>query len=69
MITFNCYICDDELSMTTTEYSALGNPSGDDYLCNPCEDDVEMRAFGWVSGYDYEDYALASAGYGSDEDY
>ena len=69
MINFNCYICDESLALTSEEWFALGSPNGEDYLCNPCEDDVEMRRFGWVGGYDYDDYALASAGFGMDEDY
>jgi hypothetical protein len=41
----------------------------EDYLCNECEDNAEMGGFGWASGYAYDDYALASVGWGSDEDY
>jgi hypothetical protein len=63
----NCIACDVEMNVPYSIIAA--DPYRDDFYCNPCEDDLEARQFGWVSGYDYEDYALASAGWGSDEDY
>jgi hypothetical protein len=64
----NCIACDVELDVPNAVIAA--DPYRDDFYCQPCEDDQEARYYGWVVGnYDYEDYALASAGYGSDEAY
>jgi hypothetical protein len=67
MFKLNCFVCDVELSIAYDVVAA--DPMREDYLCNECEDNAEMGRFGWVGGYDYDDYALASAGWGSDEDY
>jgi hypothetical protein len=66
MFTLNCFVCDVELSIAYDVVAA--NPLREDYLCNECEDFAEMNS-GWIAGYEYEDYVLASAGWGMDEDY
>lgn len=64
----NCFACDVELDVPFSVIAA--DPYRNDYYCQPCEDDLEARHYGWIAGdYDYEDYALASAGWGLDEDY
>jgi hypothetical protein len=64
----NCFACEIELDVPYDVIAA--DPYRDDFLCDPCEDEQIARHYGWIAGdYDYEDYALASAGYGSDEDY
>jgi hypothetical protein len=64
----NCIACEVELDVPFSVISA--DPYRNDFYCNPCEDDQVARYYGLVVGdYDYEDYALASAGFGMDEDY
>ena len=62
----NCFACEVELDVPFSVIAA--DPYRDDFLCDPCEDDQIARHYGWI-GNDYEDYVLASAGWGSDEDY
>jgi hypothetical protein len=62
----NCFSCEVELDVPYDVIAA--DPYRDDFYCNPCDDDLQARYYGWMPN-NADDYALASAGYGSDEDY
>jgi hypothetical protein len=68
MFILNCFLCEDTMTLSREDWFAL-DPKRDDYYCNECQDTMEMRVNGWSSGYEYDDWALASAGWGMDEDY
>ena len=61
----NCIACNVE--MNVPYHVVAFDPYREDFYCEPCEDDLEARQYGWVTNFD--DYALASVGWGNDEDY
>jgi hypothetical protein len=66
MVKVYCSNCQDVMHLSHKEF--LFAPSPDDFVCDVCVSHNE-EVSSWYGGYEYEDYALASAGWGMDEDY
>jgi hypothetical protein len=61
-----CFNCQED--MVVSQELFFGAASPDEWVCDTCIDYNE-EVSSWYGGYEYEDYVLTSAGWGSDEDY